>query len=118
MKHNGNQYQEVRLPRDTDKDMVFEGRLIAEVSSDPANLGDRWTELALYQTKGGKFVAYSVGKSNLPGEGDIPNCEAYPSAEAAAEFFKRKGRITWLSVEMYSKIKEALPDFDVVERVE
>lgn len=113
-----NNFQEIRLVRDKGNEVVFQGRLEAEVSSDPERVNDRWTELRLYITKGGNFVAESTGCSALPHEGNIVNCQAFDKLEEAAKFFTDKGRVTWLSLRMYEEIRKVHPDFRTEERVE
>lgn len=114
---NSNGYETFRLKRNG-TDIEFVGKLLAAVSSDPEQLGDRWTELTLYTTKGGSFVSQSIGKSVLPMEKDIYDCEVYKTVNEASEFFKRDGRTTWLSRQMFAEIHKSTPGFDVVERVD
>lgn len=111
------EYKSTRISRGNGSDLSFDGRLVAEVSSDPSQVTDRWTELRLYETEKGKFVPQSVGRSALPGEGDISNCAVCENLEEVAKFFTVKGKITWLSTAMYAKITKAYPMFDKVERV-
>ena len=58
------------VERDGDRDLRFDGRLVASATSHhhegPRNT--RWTELELYETAGGQFVAAEIGKSLSQGE--------------------------------------------------
>ena len=60
------------VPRDGDRDLRFEGEIIARASSrkheGPANT--RWNELTLYRTQGGKLVAQKIGRTQWQGEVD------------------------------------------------
>lgn len=110
---------EIRLKRDNNTDLVFTGRLVARVTSDPSEFGGRWTELKVYETRGGQYVSQSLGLTEIPGEHDRSVCLVSTTLEAAAEFFKVKGRATWLSREMYKSIGKAFPHFVMpAERVE
>jgi hypothetical protein len=48
-------YTPQRVPRDTDYDLEFTGLLLARHRH--SGDGDRWTEVTLYRTEGGQFVA-------------------------------------------------------------
>lgn len=61
--------REITVERDNAADLRFTGVNLAWASSkDPYNNGGRWTELALYKTKGGKFVCAEVGRTCWQGE--------------------------------------------------
>ena len=63
--------REITVERDNAADLRFTGVNLAWASSkDPYNNGGRWTELALYKTKGGKFVCAEVGRTCWQGEHD------------------------------------------------
>lgn len=56
-----------RLERDGDRDLEFDGRLLATASSREDGR-DRWTELRLYATATGGWVLHRLGQSSRPGE--------------------------------------------------
>lgn len=59
----GGPYRDHKLP-DAARKVVFEGRLLAATtSSGPMN--DRWTELALYRHRDGRYVLHVVGCSDV-----------------------------------------------------
>jgi hypothetical protein len=49
----------------------FLGRLLGEYSTDPQAKRTKWTELRLWETPSGKWVAESAGCSDEPGQVDI-----------------------------------------------
>lgn len=111
-------FTEIRLQRNLQCDLTFEGVEVAAVSSDPEKIGGRWTELYLYVTKGGRFVAQSVGRSTINGEGDISNVQVFDRIGDVADFYTDRGRVTWLSQKMYAAIRRCYPSFDSSESVE
>jgi hypothetical protein len=71
------------------KDIAFTGELLSEVDSRDFRVSpgqaDRWTELRLYQTKGGKYICESCGRSAVRGETDRFNISV---AETQGDVFK------------------------------
>jgi len=60
-----------RVQRDKHPDLAFEGDVVARVSSDSRDSWRaRWTELELYRTNAGKWVAVTIGRSRVEGETD------------------------------------------------
>ena len=103
--------EETTLQRDGEKPISFSGVLIAEESSDPDKLQDRWTEFKLYRTSGGKFVAQCVGKSVMPNEGDLSKCLVVEDISDADEMFKHRGKETWLTRRMRNAVREVYPKY-------
>ena len=70
-----------RLKRDGDRPLVFEGEIVAEVST--RNRRIRWTELRLYEIVdyGAEFVAEQVGRTDV--EGELDRCKAFVCADSA-----------------------------------
>lgn len=65
-------FQSVRLSVSHGPDLQFEGRALGEYSTQRKDGGKtRWTELRLWETKGGSLIAESVGRSTAEREGDI-----------------------------------------------
>jgi hypothetical protein len=100
---------ETRLRRDREPDLVVvDAQMLAEVSSfEPGAL--RWTELRLWRSGNGQFVAEQLGRSVAPGERD--RCRAWVCADQA-EVVKRLSR-GWLSRRLF-----AAAGIDDAERVE
>jgi hypothetical protein len=71
------EFEEVTILRKDKPDLVFEGKLIAEVDSkaeaeaNGRKSNDRWTELALYELRNGDWLAVSVACSDKAGESDF-----------------------------------------------
>ena len=85
----------------------FTGELVASAaSSDNQAMGSsysgetgRWTELALYKTKGGKFVCHQVGRTCWQGERDRFSGKVCETLEEVKEFFGHR----WLAKELYAE---------------
>lgn len=56
------------LERVSDVDLVFDGELLSETSTDEG--GDRWTEVRVYRTVSDRWVVERTGQSRL--EGEVP----------------------------------------------
>lgn len=84
----------------------FTGELVASAaSSDNQAMGSsysgqtgRWTELALYKTKGGKFVCHQVGRTRWKGERDRFSGKVCETLAEVKEFFGYR----WLAKELYA----------------
>lgn len=65
-------FQRVKLQQTHGPDVHFEGRLVHEFSTQRKDGGkDRWTELRLWETPAGNWVAESVGMSTRGGEREL-----------------------------------------------
>lgn len=61
--------KEFNLEADNRTDVAFTGLKLASVKSrDYNNRTDRWTELHLYRTQGGKYVVQTLGMTSIQGE--------------------------------------------------
>ncbi len=77
-----NEYQKVRLAVSHGPDLHFDGKLLGEYTTqNRAGTKDRWTELRLWETPAGNWIAESVGCSSREREGEI---RAAGVVEAAA----------------------------------
>ena len=85
------------LENDNQPDMKFFGALLVDVSEEP--LGDRWTELALYLTKGGSFICHEIGHSKTNRERTKYKLKVCETFDEVKDFFGY-GR---LAKELYSK---------------
>jgi len=96
------------------RDLAFEGKKVAFASSDPDSQNNRWTELCIYETAIGNFIAQSIGKSIIPGEGDISDAEWFSDIKDVQAFFKE----SWLTKELMDSLAETFPGSDSVEQVD
>jgi len=85
----------------------FTGELVASAaSSDNQAIGSgysgqtgRWTELALYKTKGGKIICHQVGRTRWQGERDRFSGKVCETLAEVKEFFGHR----WLAKELYAE---------------
>ena len=85
----------------------FTGELVASAaSSDNQAMGSsysgqtgRWTELALYKTKGGKFICHQVGRTRWQGERDRFSGKVCETLAEVKEFFGHR----WLAKKLYAE---------------
>lgn len=82
------------VQRDGDRDIEFDGELIAQAETSSNNASPdysgstgRWTELKLFQTKAGKFVASRVNRTQWQGERDTHEAAVCDNEADAVEFF-------------------------------
>lgn len=94
------------LEIDNAPDLRFTGELIgsAESSDDRAMSGfsgetGRWTELAIYRSKGGKYVCHQIGRTRWEGERDRYSGKVCESVDDVIEFFGHR----WLAKELYDE---------------
>ena len=65
-------FNPIRLACSHGPDLHFDGKLIGEYTTQRKDGGkDRWTELRLWETPAGNWIAESVGCSTRQGEGEI-----------------------------------------------
>jgi hypothetical protein len=85
----------------------FTGELVASAaSSDNQAIGSgysgqtgRWTELALYKTKGGKIICHQVGRTRWQGDRDRFSAKVCETLAEVKEFFGHR----WLAKELYAE---------------
>ena len=85
----------------------FTGELVASAaSSDNQAMGSsysgqtgRWTELALYKTKSGKFICHQIGLTRWQGERNRFSGKVCESLAEVKEFFGHR----WLAKELYAE---------------
>lgn len=94
------------LENDNAPGIRFKGELIAEASSSANRASSsysgatgRWTELKLYRTAGGRYVAQSIGYTQWTGEHTRYTTRACETVADVIEFFGRG----WLAKELYRK---------------
>ena len=94
------------LKNDNAPDVKFNGERIGFASSADPYGSNRWTELRLYKTAGGKFVCQSAGLTRWQGEQGRYLTQVCETEKEVIEFFK----YTRLAKELY---EEANIDFTV-----
>lgn len=85
----------------------FAGELVASAASaDNRAMGSsysgqtgRWTELALYKTKAGKYICHQVGRTCWQGERDRSSGKVCETLDEVKEFFGHR----WLAKELYAE---------------
>jgi hypothetical protein len=90
-------FKEFNLPLDDAPDLVFNGELVARVTSSPEPRADnfsrhlgRWMELALYRTAEGTYVCLEVRCSKRSGERNrLPRAGTAATERAVVAFFKQ-----------------------------
>ena len=91
-------YRKTVVVRDKDTDIQFEGYLMAEVSSQDFNPGiKRWAILALYCTRGGKYICEQIGCSTIEGETDRCSGHVADTIDDVVTYFGGG----WLAKELY-----------------
>lgn len=80
-------------------DLEFEGHLVGSISSRIRDR-DRWTELRLYKTKGGSFIAEEVGCSVVEQEINLTEAEVCKSEADVIAFFGDG----WLAKRFYDEV--------------
>lgn len=97
-------------------DIRFQGELIAEASSSANSASGRhsgatgrWTELKLYRTAGGRYVAQSIGHTQWQGEHTRYSAKVCETAADVIAFFGHG----WLAKELYDDA-----DIEDVQHVE
>lgn len=86
---------EYTIERDNDRPIRFTGKLVAMADSSPnparpdtfSGSEGRWCELALYQTKGGKFICEQVDCSRRDGERNRRKAQVCDNHQQVMEFF-------------------------------
>jgi hypothetical protein len=78
------EYQKVRLQVSHGPDTHFEGKILHEFSTQRKDGGkSRWTELRLWETRGGAWVTESVGCSTQGNEREIREVAVIDDVQAA-----------------------------------
>lgn len=88
------------VERDNDRSIRFTGERIASTTSRyNQNTNGRWTELALYRTKGGKLICEQIGVTQWQGERDRFSGAICDNNEEVIAFFGNG----WLAKELYAE---------------
>lgn len=99
--------KQYNLTRDGERDLRFTGRILADVSSHSyrGDSQNRWTELALYQTKAGKYVVQSVGRTIWEGENNRYSATVCDDTEKVIETLTIEGYLSALAKELLDEAK-------------
>ncbi len=111
-----------KLWRDGQKDLEFEGVELASVDnrSHQGEKESRWTELALYRTRGGKYVLHRKDRTCWQGEEDSETAEVFDTVSDLVDEITEEGGVGNLYKELIeeaAKEDDALDDV-LVERIE
>lgn len=79
------QWTQYVIVREGEPDLRFHGKLVDAVRSSPYR--GRWTEMRVYQTKGGKYVGVKLGCSMWLNETDRAHAQVAGTLEELAGFF-------------------------------
>lgn len=101
----GSSVETFTLEIDNAPSIRFTGELMARAASSDnrartnrySGQTGRWTELAIYKTKGGKFVCHQVGRTRWDGERDRFSGKVCQTPEEVTGFFGYR----WLAKELY-----------------
>jgi hypothetical protein len=118
MTNTDTQSEEIIVRRDNERDLRFTGTRIAARSSSPdkarpnySGSPGRWSELTLYKTEGGKWVAAKVGHTQWQGEKDRFSAAVCDTPQAVVDFFGAN----WLAKELYEEAGlDAAEDVDAI----
>lgn len=100
--------QEFRIERQTDIPLIFDGDLLADLTSREEDHQERWQEIRIYRTSSGKYVTEIVGMSVLPTDrifrtvkiGNTPN-------DVREALFRRRGERRYLNDLSLDALEEA-----------
>lgn len=112
--------EKIRLHRDNQKDLVFNGEEIASTSSKWISGQDqtRWTEYTLYRTAGGKYVLQRVYITRWQGESGSEEAEIFDDADALGEHIG--GEISNTEYALIAEAAKKCPELEslIVEEIE
>jgi hypothetical protein len=107
-----------KLRRNGLPSLSFAGERIADVSSHSHEgpRQNRWTEICLYRTQGGKFVAWIVGRTCWQGESDRYEAHVCDTEADLIEALKQEDNDGYLSDLAKEALDEAM--IDCVEQID
>ena len=112
------------IKRDGLPPIAFTGEQIASADNRVGNDGNRanrWTEVSIYRTKGGKFIAALTRLTCWQGESDRRAAASFATAAEVIEWLKEgESELGSVSQEAVEKATKAAPEFAAawVEEVE
>lgn len=109
-KETVNEGTEIVVLRDGARNIRFHGEMIGEASSHSYQgpSSSRWTEISIYRTKAGAFIASIVGRTCWQGETDRHSAYLCANAAEVVEALERDndGELSWVA-------KKALDNADI-----
>lgn len=104
---NGPSMQEFRIERQTDIPLIFDGDLLADMSSQEDGQ-DRWQEIRIYRTASGKYVTEVVGMSVLATDRIFRTVKIADTANDVREaLFRHRGERRYLNDLSLEALEEA-----------
>jgi hypothetical protein len=106
--------QEYTVTRDGQKDLRFSGELLVEANNKwvAGRENNRWHELSLYRTTGGKYVLQEVYRTQWQGEIDRHGAAVYGTAEEVLDALTcEDGGLSDLDKELLQRAAKADPGF-------
>jgi hypothetical protein len=98
--------EQIFVKRDDEPDIKFSGELLGYAASSDNNAHPnysgriaRWTELALYRTKGGRYVCEQIDYTRWQGEHTRYSGAVYDSTAEVIEFFG----CGWLAKKLFER---------------
>lgn len=89
--------QDFRVQRTGDRDLVFSGVLLADLSSRDHAGQTRWTEIRVYRTDAGKYVTEQIGRSTVRGEIDRRDVKVVDAATEVHVALRRRADNPYLT---------------------
>lgn len=86
-----------RVERNGNVALVFDGQLIADVSSRRTEAQQQWMEIRIYRTDTGKWVTEMVGRSIIEGQRDRINVHVHETIDTIPEGLMRKVATPYLT---------------------
>lgn len=104
-----------RLKRDGEKDIQFKGELIGEGSSQSHSgpCSNRWTEIDIYRTEGGKYVVSIIGRTCWQGETDRFQAVICDTPADVVDAMRQDGYLSRVAKEALDELSH-LPEFESV----
>ncbi len=105
------------VKRDGDRDLKFTGTVIADVSSHSYQgpNQNRWSEITVYRTKGGKYVVSTIGRTCWQGEHDRHGATLCDTPEAVVDALRQEedGYLSWLAKTALDELQQDAAFTDV-----
>lgn len=109
--------EKIRVHRDGQRDLVFQGAKIAGTSNMHRD-DTRWTELVMWKTAGGKYVIQRQYITRWQGERDTVEAHVFDSVDAIREHYGDE--LPNLDYALISEAVETCPELDelLVDEIE
>lgn len=105
-----------RVARKDNADLVFDGELLADLTSRDARQL-RWTEIRIYRADSGRYVTEMIGRTAVPGEYDRVTVDLFERPEEVRKGLLRPRRgvpdkfyLTDLAIEAIEIAAETYPE--------